>query len=107
MKQLDVVADSIARHFDLCRDDHHDRLSVITFGSAENLDRVLSLEHAEMFMPVPIAYKIRRVESEYGMRTKTVRLEPGEVRYEEPIAFVFDEGTDQGLSLDSYPWGDW
>ena len=58
-----------------------------------------------MVMRKPATYKIRRVESEFGMLLETARIEPSEMQYEEPIAYVYDEDTDQGLSLESYPWG--
>lgn len=66
----------------------------------------MTLKHGPMRMSKPATYKIRRVESGFGMLLETVRLDPAEMQYEEPIAFVFDEDTDQGLSLESYPWGD-
>lgn len=105
LAQLDTIADSIARLFSGRRKDHHDRLSVITFGNAEQRDQAPTLTLGPMRMDKPITYKIRRVESEFGMLLETVRMDPAEMQYEEPIAYVYDEDTDQGLSLESYPWG--
>lgn len=53
----------------------------------------------------PITYKVRRKQTEYGMITKAKRIEARLMEYEEPIAYVVDEDTDQGLSLESYSWG--
>lgn len=105
LESVDIIADSIARLFVRLRDGGQDRLSVITFGNAEERDSVRTLDHGAIPMGKPATYKIRRVESEFGMLLETARMEPSEMQYEEPIAYVYDEDTDQGLSLESYPWG--
>ena len=104
LSQLDTVADSIARLFASLRSSHSSRLSVITFGNAEMRDHAPTRNHGLMRMFKPVTYKIRSVESEFGFLLETARLDPAEMQYEEPIAYVFDEDTDQGLSLESYPW---
>lgn len=103
--RLDAFADSIARLFSAHRDEHADRLSVITFGNAEQRDYAFPEDYWQLDMDGPITYKIRRVESEFGMLLETMRIDAPDMQYEEPIAFVFDEDTDQGLSLEAYPWG--
>lgn len=105
LRDVDIIADSIARTFAQLRNGGQDRLSVITFGNAEQRDFMLISDHEAMSTKKPATYKIRRVESEFGALLETARMEPSEMQYEEPIAYVYDEDTDQGLSLESYPWG--
>lgn len=104
LTQLDIVADTIARLFSSWRGASKTRLSVITFGNAEAQDYVPTLNYGDLSMREPVTYKIRRVQSEFGWLLRTERLRASEMQYEEPIAFVFDEDTDQGLSLEAYPW---
>lgn len=53
----------------------------------------------------PISYKIRRKETEFGAILKAKRIDSQLMESEEPIAYVVDEDTDQGLSLEAYSWG--
>lgn len=92
------------------RGDDDDRLSVIMFGHAERHDNVTNsarrIAGPRMAMSKPATYKIRCRMSDSSILQETARIDPADMRYEEPIAFVFDEDTDQGLSLESYPWGE-
>lgn len=54
---------------------------------------------------LPITFRIKRVMGPDGLRTKIHRIEAAQMEYEEPIAYVVDEDTDQGLSLEAYAWG--
>ena len=106
LKQLDIIAASIAHLFSCLRTSYQQRLSVIVFGSAQDDDVVSHISgEACRLVAGPITYKVRRKETEFGLLTKAKRIDPREMKYEEPIAFVVDEGTDQGLSLEAYPWG--
>ncbi|KAK5172589.1 uncharacterized protein LTR77_002709 [Saxophila tyrrhenica] len=106
LHELRIIASSIARLFTRLRGDHGRRLSVITFGHAEyphyiyhgNGERIQSFG-------TPLTFKITRVMSEFGFRTKVRQIPADQMEYEEPIAYVVDEDTDQGLSLEAYSWG--
>lgn len=103
LQSLHTIADSIARLFHQIRDEHADRLSVIMFGHTEAEQWVKDESGTgRMFFDLPITYKVRRVMTEFGLRTIVERIEPQEMKYEEPIAYVVDEDTDQGLSLEAY-----
>ena len=103
--KLDVIATSITSLFSRSRRKHCDRLSVITFGSAERQDFISHIDGGKDRVIRPVTYKVRRAESEFGFLLSAERLEPRLMEYEEPIAYVVDEDTDQGLSLEAYPWG--
>lgn len=106
LKYLDVFATAFARHFSYARGEHHQRLSVLMFGSAEQQDAILMTDgNLDYSMNGPISYKIRRKETEFGVVTKAKRIESHLMEYEEPVAYVVDEDTDQGLSLEAYSWG--
>ena len=106
LKQLDTIATSIARLFASLRSDHHDRLSVITFGSAESWDVVYDAEDNQSHIfSAPVTYKVRRKETEFGLVTRAKRIDAHLMEHEEPIAYVVDEDIDQGLSLEGYSWG--
>lgn len=103
---MDVVALSIVRHFSSLRTDDSTRLSVIMFGSAEQHDRVDHVDGTqERLLRAPLTYKVKWKETEFGSVLRAKRVEARHMEYEEPIAFVVDEDTDQGLSLEAYPWG--
>ena len=114
MKYLDVIATSIARRINLVRKElqvkhpetSYHGLSVLIFGSAEQADKITrpdGSQRADNFGP--ISYKVRRKETEFGTITKAKRVESNLMEREEPIAYVVDEDTDQGLSLEAYSWG--
>ena len=106
LKRLDIIATCIARIFSNLRGDDHYRLSVITFGSAERRDMVTRGDGGQdKTFGGPITYKVRRKQTEFGLITKAKRIDAHLMEYEEPIAYVVDEDTDQGLSLESYSWG--
>ena len=106
LKQLDIIANSIARVFASLQGEHHQRLSVITFGSAEAHDVIADVDGVQdQLFSTPITYKVRRKETVYGLVTRVKRIEARLMKYEEPIAYVVDEDTDQGLSLEGYSWG--
>ena len=76
------------------------------FGSAERRDYISHVDGSQAnTFNAPVAYKVRTKESEFGWRLKAQRIEAAEMKHEEPIAYVVDEDTDQGLSLEAYPWG--
>lgn len=106
LAKLEVVADTIARIFAGACTKQQDRLSVITFGSAEWTDFVKAEHRPPQSIEQPITYKIRRSDSKFGFLMRAQRVHCHDMQYEEPIAYVFGEDTDQGLSLESYPtWG--
>jgi hypothetical protein len=104
---LDVVAESVARLFQRLRGEHQQRLSVITFGNAEYVHYISRADggQLEMFKGEPVTYKIMRESGKFGFRTKVKRMDPHLMEHIEPIAYVVDEDTDQGLSLEAYSWG--
>ena len=106
LRKLDIVATCIARTFSCLPEDLKHRLSVITFGSAERTDMITHDDGRQHHLfDGPITYKVRRKQTEFGVITKAKRMEAHLMEYEEPIAYVVDEDTDQGLSLESYHWG--
>lgn len=107
LADLDILAESIARLFSRKRSDDCQGLSVITWGNAEYTHCVLNTngEEIELLSGMPITYKVRRKMTEFGLLTKVKRMDPRTMEYEEPISYVADEDTDQGLSLEAYSWG--
>lgn len=106
LKRLDILATSIAHLICRLRGEGGDRLSVLTFGSAERTDRI-SHVNGDQDYPFngPITYKVRRKWTDFGFVIKAKRIDAHLMEYEEPVAYVVDEDTDQGLSLEAYPWG--
>jgi len=84
-----------------------DSLSTITFGNTESPHWVPHYTGAILLklFTLPITFRIKRVMGPDGLRTKIHRIEAAQMEYEEPIAYVVDEDTDQGLSLEAYAWG--
>ena len=114
LKHLDIIATSIARQFSLVRREprqtfpgcEYHALSVIIFGSAERRDAITQITgEQDVFDDGPISYKIWRKKTEFGTITKAKRIDSSLMEYEEPVAYVVDEDTDQGLSLEAYTWG--
>ena len=117
LKYLDVMATSIARRINLvrkelqakCPEKSYQGLSVLIFGSAEQADQITRPDGTQRwgYFPSigPISYKVWRKETEFGTITKARRIDSNLMECEEPIAYVVDEDTDQGLSLEAYSWG--
>jgi hypothetical protein len=114
LKSLDILATSIARRLryrrqDLQRefpDTEYQRLSVLIFGSAERHDAITRADGYQDHYPIgPISYKIRGRETTFSGVTRAERIDSRRMEYEEPVAYVVDEDTDQGLSLEAYTWG--
>ena len=114
LKYLDIIATSIVRRFSLVRaqlqrkhpENEYQSLSVLIFGNAEQRDMISRTEgYQDHWRFGPISYKVRRKETGFGLVTKAKRIDSRLMEYEEPIAYVVDEDTDQGLSLEAYSWG--
>jgi hypothetical protein len=114
LKYLDIIATSIARRINIVRKElqvkhpetSYHGLSVLIFGSAEQADKITRPDGSQYAPNIgPISYKVWRKETEFGTITKAKRIESNLMECEEPIAYVVDEDTDQGLSLEAYSWG--
>lgn len=114
LKYLDVLATSIVRKVRYRRQDlqgefpdtEYQGLSVLIFGSAERHDAITRADGWQDHYPIgPISYKVRRRETKFGAITIAERIDSRRMEFEEPVAYVVDEDTDQGLSLEAYTWG--
>ena len=114
LRYLDIIATSIVKQFRLVRtrlqrknsEIEYQSLSVLIFGSAEQRDMITRTDDLQDYWSFgPISYKVKRKETEFGVVTKANRIDSQHMEYEEPIAYVVDEDTDQGLSLEAYSWG--
>ena len=114
LKYLDIFATSIVRRLRYRRlelqrqfpDTEYHGLSVLIFGSAEQHDAITRADGYQDHYPIgPISYKVRRRETKFGAITVADRIDSRRMEHEEPVAYVVDEDTDQGLSLEAYTWG--
>ncbi|KAK3701567.1 hypothetical protein LTR37_015421 [Vermiconidia calcicola] len=99
---LDIIATSIAHLF---QGQLRQSLSAITLGNAEPGDVIYDTGYGLYPIAGPINYKVRNEQTGFGSLIRAERIEARLMEYAEPIAYVVDEDTDQGLSLEAYSWG--